>query len=115
MATAGSDLTEFQLNHRRILRQDGRLMLEDGTLAGADLTLPRAVAVMLDLGTPAEVALAMATSRPAACLGRSDSLGHLIPGRQADMVHMTTDGQVLGVWRAGKQVHQSRTADPDAL
>jgi hypothetical protein len=31
------------------------------------------------------------------------------------MVHMTTDGQVLGVWRAGKQLHQSRTADPDAL
>ncbi len=104
MATAGSELSGFTLNGRRILRQGGRLTLEDGTLAGADLTLPRAVAVMLDLGTPVEVALAMATARPAACLGRSNSLGHLTPGRQADMVHMTPEGQILGVWRAGKRL-----------
>jgi N-acetylglucosamine-6-phosphate deacetylase len=101
MATAGSDLTEFQLNGRRILRRDGRLTLEDGTLAGADLTMAQAIAVMRSLGTRAEVALAMATSRPASCLGREDELGHLLPGRRADMVHLGNDGQLRGVWRAG--------------
>ena len=104
MAAAGSDLTEFQLNGRRILRQGGRLTLEDGTLAGADLTLPRAVGVMARLGVPVAVALGMATARPAACIGQSDSLGHLQPGRLADMVHLTADGTLLGVWRAGVQL-----------
>jgi N-acetylglucosamine-6-phosphate deacetylase len=45
MAAAGSDLTEFTLNGRRILRDCGRLTLADGTLAGADLTLPQAAAI----------------------------------------------------------------------
>jgi len=103
MAAAGSDLTEFPLNGRRILRRDGRLTLEDGTLAGADLTLPQAVAVMTGLGTPPEVALAMATSRPAACLGRGGELGHLIPGRRADMIHLGTDHPGV-VWRGGVRI-----------
>jgi N-acetylglucosamine-6-phosphate deacetylase len=103
MATAGSNLTEFTLNNRRILRRDGRLTLEDGTLAGADLTLPRAVQVMVGLGAPVETALAMATSRPAAVLGRGD-IGHLLPGRVADMVHLAPDGSLRAVWRAGELV-----------
>lgn len=104
MAAAGSDLAEFSLNGRRILRREGRLTLEDGTLAGADLTLPRAVAVMRGLGTPAEIALAMATSRPAACLRQGDRLGHLLAGRSADMVHLARDGSLAGVWRQGERL-----------
>lgn len=104
MAVAGSDLTEFTLNGRRILRRNGRLTLADGTLAGADLTLPRAVAVMIGLGIPPETALAMASARAAACLGMGDHLGHLIAGRSADMVHLTDDGALLGVWRGGNRL-----------
>lgn len=104
MAAAGSDLVAFTLNGRRILRREGRLTLEDGTLAGADLSLPQAVGVMRRLGTPVEVALAMVTSRPAACLGRADRLGHLMPGQRADMVHLAEDGALIGVWQAGQPV-----------
>ena len=104
MAPAGSDVIEFTLNGRRILRRAGRLTLEDGTLAGADLTLPQAVGLMLRLGTGVEVALAMACARPAACLRREDRLGHLVPGRVADMVHLGEDGQLRGVWRAGERL-----------
>ena len=102
MAAAGSNLTEFTLNSRRILRREGRLTLEDGTLAGADLTLPQAVRVMLRLGTPPEVALAMATSRPAACLRRN--LGRLAPGAAADMLHLAEDGRLMAVWRGGERL-----------
>lgn len=101
MAVPGTDLAEFTLNGRRILRRDGRLTLEDGTLAGADLTLPRAVAVVAGLGLPVETALAMATSRPADCLGRPE-LGRLLPGRPADMVHLGADLSLRQVWRAGR-------------
>jgi N-acetylglucosamine-6-phosphate deacetylase len=104
MAATGSDLTAFTLNGRRILRKDGSLRLEDGTLAGADLTLPQAIRVMIGLGTPAETALAMATSRPADCLRRAADLGHLQPGRVADMVHLRTDCSLGGVWREGQRI-----------
>jgi N-acetylglucosamine-6-phosphate deacetylase len=104
MAAAGSDLTEFTLNGRRILRREGSLRLADGTLAGADLSLARAIGVMKDLGTPVETALAMATSRPAACLRREGDLGHLLPGRAADMVHIGRDLALMAVWRAGQRI-----------
>jgi len=104
MAAAGTGETEFVLGGRRILRRDGRLTLEDGTLAGADLTLPQALRVMVDrVGTPVETAFAMATSRPAACLGRSD-IGHLRPGAQADFIHLRPDFTLGGVWRRGQRL-----------
>jgi N-acetylglucosamine-6-phosphate deacetylase len=103
MALAGTDLTEITLGGRRILRRDGRLTLADGTLAGADLTLPRAVGVLVtQVGIAPEVALRMATADPAALIGRGDELGHLLPGRRADMVHLDPDWNLRRVWRAGQ-------------
>ncbi|MFN3847375.1 MAG: amidohydrolase family protein, partial [Paracoccaceae bacterium] len=103
MAAAGSDQTEFTLGGRRILRRDGRLTLEDGTLAGADLSLPQAVAVMVhQIGLPPERALAMATQTPANLIGRND-LGRLCNGARADLVHLSDDFRVLAVWQDGEK------------
>lgn len=104
MALAGTEGTEFRLGGRRILRKQGRLTLEDGTLAGADLTLPRAVQVLVEeVGIAAERALAMASAIPAAVIGRGD-LGHLRPGARADMVHLGADWALRAVWRGGVAV-----------
>lgn len=104
MAVAGSDLTEFHLGGRRILRRAGRLTLEDGTLAGADLTLPQAVGNMVrHVGLAPERALAMATSIPAGVIGRPD-LGHLRPGARADLVHLTEDFTLAATWRGGARL-----------
>ena len=101
MAPAGTDMTEFTLGTRRILRRDGRLTLADGTLAGADLSLPQAVAVMVrEVGTPLGEALAMASRIPADIIGRPD-LGRLAPGARADLVHLGPDLTLRGVWQAG--------------
>ncbi|MGR3503458.1 N-acetylglucosamine-6-phosphate deacetylase [Pseudaestuariivita sp.] len=79
MAVAGSTESEFDLQGRRVLRQNGRLTLEDGTLAGADLDLVTAVRV---LHTEARLsladALAAATSIPARLTGQP--VGHLASG-----------------------------------
>lgn len=105
MAAAGSDLTEFPLGGRRILRRDGRLTLEDGTLAGADLTLAQAVKVMVDrVGLPLAQALAMVTATPATLLRRGADIGHLKPGMMADLVHLDPGLHLARVWRAGQQV-----------
>lgn len=74
MSTVGSDITEFHLNGRRVLRRDGRLTLENGTLAGADLEMTQALRVVLNkLRIPKAQGLRMATSAAARCL--KDPLG----------------------------------------
>jgi len=103
MAAAGTDQTEFLLNGRRILRAGGRLTLEDGTLAGADLTLPRALQVMVEtVGLPLERALRMATATPAQLIGRTD-LGHLHAGAEASLVHLEYTLRLTSVWQKGER------------
>ena len=107
MAFAGSDLQEITLNGRLIHRHAGRLTLADGTLAGADLTLPQAVKVMVEtVGAPPARALAMATSIPAAVIGASHQYGHLMAGRVAHMLHLDANWQPGAVWHAGERVFQ---------
>ncbi len=66
MAPAGTELVQFELNGRVITRSNGHLTLADGTLAGADLDLTRAVRVLnAKVGLGLEPALAAATSVPA--------------------------------------------------
>lgn len=101
MSVAGTDITSFDLGGRRITRVNGRLTLDDGTLAGADLTLPQAIANVVQWGVTAERALAMATSVPAALLGRKD-IGHLQMGARADLVHLGADFSLQAVWIKGE-------------
>lgn len=94
MACAGSGIESFTLNGRTILRREGRLTLEDGTLAGADLTLPRAIEVLTgQAGVPLTQALRAATLTPARLIGAT-RLGHLHPGVAPRPVHLGADGQV---------------------
>lgn len=91
MAAAGSDLTRFTLNGRPVKRHDGRLTLGDGTLAGADLDLVRAIRVLVtEVGTDLARALAMATSIPAGVAGISGA-GRLRPKSDAVLVRISHD------------------------
>lgn len=111
MALAGTGLTEMLLGGRRILRGEGRLTLADGTLAGADLTLARAVEVLVTTAGAAPArALAMASAIPARVIGQEGRLGHLLPGRAADFVHLTAGWQLAGVWRGGQPLAPSPAA-----
>ncbi len=99
MAFAGTDLTEMELGGRKVLRRNGRLTLSDGTLAGADLTLPQAIAVLVhQVGIAPERALRMASAIPAALLGIGDRHGTLTPGRQADLVLLDSDFSLREHW-----------------
>jgi N-acetylglucosamine-6-phosphate deacetylase len=96
MAPAGTGLADFRLNGRRVLRRDGRLMLEDGTLAGADIDMPGALAVLTRaVGLPLAEALAMATSVPAGLLRDARGFGRLVEGQPAAVLHLAADGAAL--------------------
>jgi N-acetylglucosamine-6-phosphate deacetylase len=102
MAVAGTDLASFTLNGRAVHRHENRLTLEDGTLAGADLDLLSAIRNLITWkAAPLEQALAMATSIPGGLL--SPSLGRIVQGGSADMVHLSDDlTKIRGVWHAGR-------------
>ncbi|OYU40166.1 MAG: N-acetylglucosamine-6-phosphate deacetylase [Pseudorhodobacter sp. PARRP1] len=103
MAVAGTTLTEFTLGTRRILRQNGRLTLADGTLAGADLSLPQAIRLLISqLGQPPARALAMATSIPAALI--RSAAGTLRPGQPANLVQFTPDWALQTIWQNGVEI-----------
>jgi len=104
MSVAGTDLSEIRLDGRRILRRSGKLTLEDGTLAGADLTLPQAVRnVVKDVGVSGIEALKMASVYPATVLGRQQQIGSLEPGADADFLLMTDAFELKRVWIKGAE------------
>ncbi len=104
MSFTGTDFTELVLNGRKILRQGGKLTLEDGTLAGADIEMASAVRFMhrqikVELGE----ALRMATTYPCAAISLNDA-GHLAIGAPADFVWLSEEIEPLATWIGGEQM-----------
>ncbi len=90
MAPAGTDLGSFALNGREITRAGGRLTLADGTLAGADLDLTRALKVLTgEVGLALDRALRSATSTPARIAGLA--AGTLEQGLGAPLIRIARD------------------------
>jgi len=106
MATIGSNIEEFTLNGRKILRKNGRLTLADGTLAGADIDLMSAVRYLANtLGVDLDEALRMASLYPAQLLKRSGNFGVLTAGAVADFIHIDEEAVDLrGVWVSADRV-----------
>lgn len=105
MATIGTAMTSFALNGRTIHRKDGRLTLDDGTLAGADLDMISAVRFAhRRLGVDLDEALRMASLYPAKMLGQPAWLGRLARGAIANVVALSHSLDVSGAWIHGKQV-----------
>jgi N-acetylglucosamine-6-phosphate deacetylase len=102
MPTAGHDGDVFYLNGRKVTRRGGVLTLEDGTLAGSDLTMDAALAYAVGhLGVSLEEALRMASLYPAQFLGLDRSRGRIAPGHRADLVHLDDSLKTAGVWIGG--------------
>jgi N-acetylglucosamine-6-phosphate deacetylase len=99
-AAGGPDL--FELQGRTVRRKDGRLTLDDGTLAGSNLTMDEAVRHCVNkLGVAPEHALRMASLTPAEFLKRDDDLGRIAPGYLASLVHLDGSLQVQATWVEG--------------
>lgn len=105
MAPLGTDMKEFTLEGRRILRRDDRLTLPDGTLAGADLDMISAVKFMVtEIGLEVDEALRMASLYPAQLLKRDREFGSLVSGARADILHLSEQLEILSIWRKNTPV-----------
>lgn len=105
MSPIGTTMDRFTLDDRTVFRKDGKLVLADGTLAGADITLLDAVKFIQYGGISREQAITMATACPASlCAKRSGAqlpFGKLVPGQLADVVYADDAMKLLQVWRQG--------------
>jgi N-acetylglucosamine-6-phosphate deacetylase len=110
MPLTGTDATSFALFGRTVLRQGGRLVTEDGILAGADIDMAASVRNCVQLvGLPLAEALRMASLYPAAYVGLDGELGRAAPGYRADLTLLRTDFTVLATWVGGME-HWSAAA-----
>ncbi len=105
MPPAGAPGDTFELTGRTVHRRDGKLTLPDGTLAGSDLTMDRALRhVVQRLDVPLAEALRMASLYPAQFLGLDGARGRVAPGFRADLVALGPDLTVAAAWIGGEAV-----------
>ena len=105
MQAAGMPDGVYELSGRRVSVADGEARLDDGTLAGATVTMDEAVRRAAGfLGIGLEATIRMATRTPAQALGL-DRIGRIAPGAEADLVLLGPDGVVEETLVAGETVY----------
>jgi N-acetylglucosamine-6-phosphate deacetylase len=93
---AGYAKGEILMAGRKVMVREGAPRLADGTLAGSNLTMNRALAgAVLMAGIPFDKAVASATLNPARVLGIDSRKGSLSVGKDADVVVMNRSFEVL--------------------
>ena len=102
MPPVGSDNERFTLNGETITCHDGRCTNAAGVLAGSALDMAAAVRNAISLlGVPADEALRMAATYPAAFLGLEKTHGRIAPGYATDLVALDADFNVRQTWIGG--------------
>jgi len=97
MEAAGMPDGEYALGGQKVIVRDEAARLEDGTLAGSVLTMPRALEnLILRCGIAPETACAMCTSTPAESVGENEA-GRIRPGSPAPLTRWSRDWRMAGV------------------
>jgi N-acetylglucosamine-6-phosphate deacetylase len=102
MPTVGTERDSFNLMGRQIQLRSGRLVSENGTLAGAHLDMASAVRNAVTLvGVSLDDALRAASLSPATFLGIEQHRGTLSAGARADIVALGPHLDVVATWIGG--------------
>ncbi len=105
---AGMPDGEYELGGQKVVVKEGAVRLPDGTLAGSALTLDQAVRNIAEF-TIASLpeAIQMATLTPARSIGVADRKGSLEPGKDADIVVLDEDLDVVSTIVMGQVVYRA--------
>lgn len=102
MPPVGSDNPSYVLNGQTITARGGICQSDDGVLAGSALDMATGVRNLVHaVGLPLAEASRMASSYPAAWIGRDRVLGHLVAGQRADLAIVDDAIVVQETWIGG--------------
>ncbi|MGG1519656.1 N-acetylglucosamine-6-phosphate deacetylase [Paenibacillus oryzisoli] len=106
MSAAGLGDGQYDLGGQAVTVKSGVARLtEGGSLAGSTLTMIDALRFMVrEVGVSVEDASRFASANPARQLGLSATHGSLAAGKQADVLLVSEDLALDGVWVRGKQI-----------
>ena len=102
MPTVGSDIKSFDLFGSIIRAEAGRCVTVDGTLAGSDIGLIKAVQNACRFSDIDQFeALRMASTYPAKAIGLADQMGYIRRGYRANLIELDVDMHVRKSWIDG--------------
>ena len=105
---AGLPDGDYKLGVNDVVVVDGDAKLKsDGTRAGSTLTTGKALLNLLEFtGKPLEQILPLLTENPAKLIGVYDRIGSIEEGKEADVVVLDKDCQVIRTYSKGKEVYR---------
>ena len=102
----------YKVDERTLTVRDGTARLPDGTLAGSVLTMERALRnIMAATGLPLREAWPMTSWNAAKSIGVAQTKGSLEAGKDADLILLDADLNLVMTVVAGDVVHEVRTAN----
>ena len=104
---AGTDLVEFDMAGTQAYVTDGKCHYEDGTIAGAAITMIDGVRNLINhVGLSKEEALRMASLYPAQALKIDDEYGQLKENHKANITLIDSNNDITTTIQMGKLVYQ---------
>ena len=86
MMAAGMENGVYELGGQKVIMNNRKAVLEDGTIAGSATNLYECMQCVIAIGVPEHTAIFAATRNPAKSIGIYGEVGSLVPGKRADMV-----------------------------
>ena len=86
MMAAGMENGVYELGGQKVIMNNRKAVLEDGTIAGSATNLYECMQCVIAMGVPEHTAIFAATRNPAKSIGIYGEVGSLVPGKRADMV-----------------------------
>ncbi len=102
--------TEFDFGERKVILNNGRAQLEDGTLAGSVTDLLQCVKNAVKFGFETTAAFKAATINPAKKIGMENEIGSIAVGKRADFLILDRNFNLSSVYIDGTDIrngHQS--------
>lgn len=100
---------EYSLGGQRVIVKENAARLENGTLAGGVLKMNQAFANLLKFsGCSIEEAVRLVSMNPAKQLGVFDQKGSIAVGKDADLVLLNNQFEVVSTWCRGIQAYKNK-------
>jgi N-acetylglucosamine-6-phosphate deacetylase len=100
--SAGLPDGRYESGGMSIVVSEGKATLENGVIAGSNISLMDGVRYAARFGVPLEKVLYAATMASAKAIGMEGEIGCIAPGAYADMVMLDSDLNIKKVWISGE-------------